>query len=317
MTTSTDPPTRTPRKKARTLELAPSGPTGSRTPAGKQRSRYNAVKHAIFAEGVLCGRESERDYCTLVNELAESVQPVGRLEEILAEKLAMLLWRYRRLLQAEAAEVGRATHSIEHENSEGKAIAAHMQIGNLGLISKAFLTRNEFALMTAVHALKELRDRIQQGGLDWERDRDTLKLLHGQGTPDDERAGTTKSDGKNAADPGGELAAKYCELALLEKADGGTGFRADESRKLIVGLIEKEMTHLEDLLEEWMLRASERRELQTAATLVPRQEVVDRLQRYEGGLERAFDRTLAQLERLQRLRLGQPVPPQIKVSLSQ
>ncbi len=43
-----------------------------------------------------------------------------------------------------------------------------------------------------------------------------------------------------------------------------------------------------------------------------RQEVVDRLQRYEGSLERSFDRTLSQLERLQRLRLGQPVLPALK-----
>ena len=52
------------------------------------------------------------------------------------------------------------------------------------------------------------------------------------------------------------------------------------------------------------------------AAPLPRQNVPDLLQRYEGGLERAFDRTLAQLERLQRLRLGQPVPPLINVRLS-
>ncbi len=37
--------------------------------------------------------------------------------------------------------------------------------------------------------------------------------------------------------------------------------------------------------------------------------------RYEGSLERAFDRTLSQLERLQRMRCGQPVPPPIQVNV--
>jgi len=43
---------------------------------------------------------------------------------------------------------------------------------------------------------------------------------------------------------------------------------------------------------------------------------LDRLLRYEASLERTFDRTLNQLERLQRMRLGQPVPPPVKVELS-
>ena len=42
----------------------------------------------------------------------------------------------------------------------------------------------------------------------------------------------------------------------------------------------------------------------------------DEFIRYEVNLERAIDRTLAQLERLQRMRLGQPVPPPVKLELS-
>ena len=40
------------------------------------------------------------------------------------------------------------------------------------------------------------------------------------------------------------------------------------------------------------------------------------IQRYESNLLRDFDRTLSQLERLQRIRLGQPVPPPIKLDIS-
>ena len=39
----------------------------------------------------------------------------------------------------------------------------------------------------------------------------------------------------------------------------------------------------------------------------------DRLLHYEAHLERNFDRTLSQLERLQRMRLGQPVLPKLEV----
>jgi hypothetical protein len=43
---------------------------------------------------------------------------------------------------------------------------------------------------------------------------------------------------------------------------------------------------------------------------------LDRLLRYESSLERAFDRTLNQLERLKRIRKGQPVPPTLNVKVS-
>ena len=51
-------------------------------------------------------------------------------------------------------------------------------------------------------------------------------------------------------------------------------------------------------------------------TLVPPSDVLDRLLRYEANLDRSFDRTLSQLERLQRIRLGQSVPSPVKIDLS-
>ncbi len=56
-----------------------------------------------------------------------------------------------------------------------------------------------------------------------------------------------------------------------------------------------------------------RREHNVAGARVPSQEVSDRLLRYEAHLSREFDKTLAQLERLQRMRLGQPVLPKLEV----
>jgi hypothetical protein len=41
-----------------------------------------------------------------------------------------------------------------------------------------------------------------------------------------------------------------------------------------------------------------------------------RLIRYEAHLSREIDRTLNRLERLQRMRKGQPLPPQLEVKIS-
>jgi hypothetical protein len=43
---------------------------------------------------------------------------------------------------------------------------------------------------------------------------------------------------------------------------------------------------------------------------------LDRLLSYEASLEKNFDRTLGQLERLQRMWFGHPVPPSINVNVS-
>jgi len=52
------------------------------------------------------------------------------------------------------------------------------------------------------------------------------------------------------------------------------------------------------------------------ANAVPTSATMELLIRYEASLERSIDRTLAQLERLQRMRQGQPVAPRIDVSVS-
>jgi hypothetical protein len=56
-----------------------------------------------------------------------------------------------------------------------------------------------------------------------------------------------------------------------------------------------------------------RTQLEMACRNVPDGPDLDRLLRYETTLERSFDRTLSQLERLQRMRLGQPVLAKLEV----
>ncbi len=79
--------------------------TGPRTPAGKDRIKHNAVKHGIFSKVALLKNESRSEFDSLLNGLSADFQPKGMLEEVLVEKLAILLWRLRRLFIAEVAEI--------------------------------------------------------------------------------------------------------------------------------------------------------------------------------------------------------------------
>ena len=76
-----------------------------RTTLGKERSKLNALKHGLLSKAVLLKGESREGYALLLSGLEDDLQPRGKLETVLVENLAVLLWRKRRLLQAENAEV--------------------------------------------------------------------------------------------------------------------------------------------------------------------------------------------------------------------
>ena len=80
--------------------------------------------------------------------------------------------------------------------------------------------------------------------------------------------------------------------------------------------IDGEIRHLKRYQKSRASIESDRTKLEILRRNVPDPSRLDRLLRYEASLERAFDRALNQLERLQRMRLGQPVTPRIDVNVS-
>jgi hypothetical protein len=181
--------------------------TGPRTPQGKERSKFNARKHGLFSKAVLLKDESRAEYDALLNGLMEDFCPQGKLETVLVENLAVLIWRKRRLIQVESAQIS---------------------------------------------------NRIAKGLADGEDDKNITVRFNVMGSSPEEYP---------VPDP---------------KASTET----------------------------------QKPKFNAAATRIPSQEASDRLIRYEAHLSREFDRTLSQLERLQRIRKGQPVLPPIKVEVS-
>ena len=77
--------------------------TGPKTAEGKAKSAQNAIKHGIFAKRFLhaASAEAGAEMETLICELWDHYQPVGKLEEMLVEKVAIEYARYARILGAE------------------------------------------------------------------------------------------------------------------------------------------------------------------------------------------------------------------------
>jgi len=79
---------------------------GPKTQVGKSRSRTNAIKHGILASALLIkegvGAEDAAEFEGLLDALRAALEPVGTLEMLLVEKIAVCFWRQKRALRCEA-----------------------------------------------------------------------------------------------------------------------------------------------------------------------------------------------------------------------
>ncbi len=210
-------------------------------------------------------------------------------------KLATILWRYRRFLQVESAVV---QNNIEQQEDEDS-----------GLSRRAL--RWQAILEYCLDHLDTLRENADKYGLDYESDSIHLGLIYGA---------------RYSGRPGRDLFDFYLECLGALKATATErqrrGFESEvDCVQKFIAETEKEMRRLEGHRKRPIQKPKQRPltdEDQPRGTSllkweIPDSDELDRLLRCEASLERALDRTLSQLERLQRMRLGQSVPPKLEV----
>ena len=74
---------------------------------GYQAVRFNALKHGILSRYTVLSHESHADYESLANSLMAEHLPAGATEQHLVEELASIIWRKRRVLQAEGSTINK------------------------------------------------------------------------------------------------------------------------------------------------------------------------------------------------------------------
>ena len=100
--------------------------TGAKTSEGKAIVAQNAIKHGLLSHKLILGEEDLDCWKILLNGLVETFLPVGMIEQLLVEKIAISFWRQRRLVGAEVAairisaitESKRLDHEIENIESD-------------------------------------------------------------------------------------------------------------------------------------------------------------------------------------------------------
>ncbi len=283
--------------------------TGPRTPAGKERSKQNAHKHGIFSKVVLLKDEPRSQFDSLLRGLQENLQPEGTLEEVLVEKLATLLWRHRRVMIAETAEIRKGVEFLDWEEKQRQEEQARTVLGldphfQCGL---THVVQNPQILQRCMDLLDSLKSRVKKDGFDAERDKETLIRLYGPYTEDYGRQSLFVQYG---------IWMMYAAEHPAEERQGTIYFSPGECVHIFLEAIEKEKRRLVRLNRATASIEAGKMHLEALRGNVPDAPELDRLLRYEASLERSFDRTLSQLERLQRMRAGQPVLPELKVRVS-
>lgn len=144
---------------------------GVKTPEGRAVSRYNAQKHLILRESIT---EYEADGADqLINDLFAYFQPIGRLEELLVERIALCSIKLVRIQKAESEFIKSALHpkivrdiSIDW-TSEVVEEGYHPKINQdsllvLGTTYSRYETAIENRMFRSIHELERLQ-RVRNG----------------------------------------------------------------------------------------------------------------------------------------------------------
>jgi hypothetical protein len=261
--------------------------TGPRTSRGKAYSRRNALKHGLFVRPETdfeALREDPDEYEDLLTGLWRQYQPIGRAEEIEVERVALCCWRLKR--------------AWRYENA-------------VNLAARRDFVRTELADQ---EPYCNERDKEEQAVI--------LQL---------QNAKKELKDG--CVEISEELKHRICAMmpgleALWSALDKGAPERLKEQD------LSKRARELSPEMRSWVLSMytltngiaflealSTRRwtnvmEAAVGRHAIPNDDALGKLLRYETAIERQLGRSVDRLERLQRRRQGEMVPPPLRVDLT-
>jgi hypothetical protein len=321
--------------------------TGPKTERGKRTVARNAIKHGILAREVVItagdGKESSEEFDALVGQLWKDYEPVGVVEESLVQTIANCWWRKARVLRAENGEIrkrldtqamDRAQRNSDKGNSDlelseilllpgaenqGQPVLLGAENPGQPVLTKdgtsdvrealRDLRKNPpgLAHMTALlqkaksevardgHISLFIRNRIFQAFRGW--DYTFASLFLASGPP------KTKKEDRPSDRPSEKVADEQA-VDEHKKNHALVAAAIDELLEKI-GALKGYLTEREDLA----------RDAEARSFSLPPADATDKLLRYEAHLDRQLYRAMDELDRLQRRRQGENVPPPLNINL--
>jgi hypothetical protein len=274
--------------------------TGPKTPEGRAVSKMNALKHGILSkEAVVRGRcikEDEQEFAALHQRLWVELQPVGLLEEMLVDDIVTAHWRRRRALKAEAGEIALNVDKGQWDRKFQNPLVDRQRWETHG--DPVYDMENSYlGSLIIENKLKQVRDAVEKEG---ELTEATVQfsLFHGDSnrlTEDLEKLRSRFQQNPEGLEP--------AALRARQKAE-------------VLAYIDEKLDFISWHKPECEEHEEKQEEARQAAAVLPSIEVLDKIMRYDTKLERQLHRAMNQLERLQRRRLGEAVPPPVAMVVS-
>ncbi len=276
--------------------------TGPRTAKGKAVSRMNAVKHGILSSEVVVRglriQEREDEFRALRERCWQCLAPVGSVEEMLVDRIVTAQWRLRRVLMAETGEIVLSVDKGLRHRADPAPLPLGMFVTALhdAAVQMEKSTQGLEYLDAVLSLLRE--DVEREGGLTEGVYEQLLKRFIGQPN---------------------SLTRDFLRLRERLQGDeaGVSPEELKESRlRAVLRVIDEKLAEYEKLGGRCEEREEKEETAQQLADVLPAPAVLDKILRYENALERQLYRAMNQLERLQRRREGEEVPPPVTMQLS-
>jgi hypothetical protein len=305
--------------------------TGPKTERGKRAVSRNAITHGILAREVVItagdGEESQEEFDALAEELLEYYKPVGPMERKFVEKIAICWWRLGRAIRAENGELRKRLDTLSMDRTLRREdqvnLALLYSMGGVGLFNAQIAADAKVTTVERNSALQAMDRRLREHprGLVY------LTTLLELAKSEIGRAGDiSEAMRKQILLMFGALDlpfALHCRnsSAPETKADGQpSGSDADKETQtgpaFTLALIDLQLKKLSLLEAHALEREKLSLDAEARSFSMPSEDASDKLLRYEAHIDRQLYRAMEELERLQRQRKGENVPPPLNVNLS-
>lgn len=266
--------------------------TGPKTPEGKSAAQGNAVKHGILSPAVVIrrgdGQERAEVYQRLHQGLWADFQPQGMMEEVLVEQIAVTLWRKHRVLRFEAGCIRKQLDAYRESAAQEDELSVHLK-----------------KPLSALQQLEKAKQRL----VEHQTDKEILGM--GRDILSEEAVKNwaenyfrlAEERGLDSIGPDPHDVRDYLEKQGLTEA---------QIRQEFVRIAEENIQEAQEEIKELEVLAG--LELERVALLgaIPASGLdLDKIIRYEASLDRQLYKAINHLERLQRSRKGESLPPPV------
>jgi hypothetical protein len=253
----------------------------------------NALKYGILAADMLVPGESSLEFEQVRRKLFTDFAPVGSGESDKVEVYFANYWRLPRVYRAEAGEI---TKSLSEFNPRAEIATSE----HAGPYRQAVADLKELEKIEEEISLQAL---VSLENLDWLR-----KLPYGEAAKDFVGIIELAQRAESSEDQGMPTAAES-----QNPTSDNNAATSPEDGGFVRNLLLNGLEPLKNTIRREIIHHGEylprRVKAKRNALLVPQEAVLNRLMRYENNLLQNMYRAQHELERMQRLRRGDEVPP--------